>query len=89
MTANLREKATAGAAEVEAAAIEVMDRVILGVMAELDWMSEDTDDANVDGTGWMIGPYLSAEIADGVFLEIHPDPEHALSDREMPPARAW
>ena len=28
--------------------------------------------------------------ADGVFLEVHPDPEHALSDREtqLPPERA-
>jgi outer membrane autotransporter protein len=48
-----------------------MDRVNLGIMGEIDWMSEDGDDeGRVDGTGWMIGPYLSAEISDGLFLDM-------------------
>jgi hypothetical protein len=50
---------------------ELMDRVNIGVMGEIDWMSEDGEDkAEVEGTGWMIGPYLSAEITDGVFLDM-------------------
>jgi uncharacterized repeat protein (TIGR01451 family) len=51
--------------------VEVMDRVNIGIMGEIDWMNEDgDDDAEVDGTGWMIGPYLSAEIAHGIFLDM-------------------
>jgi uncharacterized repeat protein (TIGR01451 family) len=51
--------------------IEVMNRVNIGIMGEIDWMNEDGDDnAEVEGTGWMIGPYLSAEIADGIFLDM-------------------
>jgi hypothetical protein len=51
--------------------IEVMDRVNIGIMGEIDWMNEDGDDnAEVEGLGWMIGPYLSAEIADGIFLDM-------------------
>jgi hypothetical protein len=49
----------------------VMDRLILGVMGQIDWMEEEGDEynSNVEGTGWMVGPYLSAEIAEGVFFD--------------------
>lgn len=51
--------------------LEVIERVNVGIMAEVDWMSEDGEDnAEVEGTGWMIGPYLSAEIAPGLFLDM-------------------
>jgi hypothetical protein len=51
--------------------IEVFENVNLGIMGEVDWMDEKGDDDDrVEGTGWMIGPYLSAQIRDGVFLDV-------------------
>jgi uncharacterized repeat protein (TIGR01451 family) len=50
--------------------IEVYERVNIGIMGSLDWMDEEGDgEDRVDGTGWMIGPYVSAEISEGVFFD--------------------
>jgi outer membrane autotransporter protein len=47
------------------------DSLIVGVMGEVDWNEEDTDevDGNVSGTGWMVGPYLSAELTEGLYFD--------------------
>jgi hypothetical protein len=50
----------------------VRDNMLVGLMGELDWMSNRADgsDDRVKGTGWMIGPYLSAEPADNLFFDL-------------------
>lgn len=51
--------------------VAVTDAIHIGIMGQLDWMSENgEDDARVEGTGWMVGPYLSAEIASNLFLDV-------------------
>ncbi len=50
----------------------VNDRVLLGVMGQLDW-AEDRQDNSINvvsGTGWMAGPYLSAEPVDNIFVDL-------------------
>jgi uncharacterized repeat protein (TIGR01451 family) len=50
--------------------VEVYERVNIGIMGSLDWMDEDGEgDDKVDGTGWMVGPYVSAEISQGLFFD--------------------
>ena len=50
--------------------LAVYERVNIGIMGAIDWMREDgEDDGRVSGTGWMVGPYISAQIADGLFLD--------------------
>lgn len=42
------------------------DQLTIGVLAQVDATTAD----DVSGTGWMVGPYISAEIADHVFLDL-------------------
>lgn len=46
--------------------------MMLGVMAQIDWASNANDslDTNVNGSGWMVGPYLSARIHDAIYLDL-------------------
>ncbi len=47
------------------------ERLLVGVLAQFDWGSEEVSNkSDVDGNGWMIGPYVSAEIADNVFFDL-------------------
>lgn len=50
----------------------VNDRALLGVMGQLDWTEDRQDNSIsvVSGTGWMIGPYLSAEPVDNIFVDL-------------------
>ena len=49
----------------------VSQDVALGLMASFDWMSQDVDEVNgkVSGNGWMIGPYVSARLAEHIFFD--------------------
>ena len=54
---------------------EVYERINIGIMGQIDWMDERGEgngdiNGDVEGTGWMIGPYLSAEVSDGLFLDM-------------------
>ena len=43
--------------------------VAVGLMAHVDWVSESVDGyASVSGVGWMVGPYVAAELSPGLFL---------------------
>ena len=46
--------------------------MLLGVMSQIDWMEDSTQNTNdkVNGTGWMVGPYLSSEPIDNVFFDL-------------------
>ncbi len=50
----------------------VNDRALLGVMGQLDWTEDRQDNSIsvVSGTGWMVGPYLSAEPVDNIFVDL-------------------
>lgn len=45
------------------------DRLALGVMVQVDRTGEQVaGTSDVSGNGWMVGPYLSAELREGLFL---------------------
>ncbi len=48
--------------------MEVYDGVVIGIMGELDWMDQESDPGDTSGTSWMVGPYLTAELAPNLFL---------------------
>lgn len=49
---------------------EVNPHLLLGVMLQRDLLDQDEGVAGVDGTGWMAGPYVVAQIPDRqVFVE--------------------
>lgn len=48
----------------------INDKVLIGLSAHVDHMTDPTDaDANLKGTGWLVGPYGSVEIGKGVFFD--------------------
>jgi len=48
------------------------ENIMIGVLAQVDWTKEESDElgSDADGTGWMIGPYFSAEITDHLFFDM-------------------
>ncbi len=50
----------------------VNEHVLLGVMGQIDWAEDrQANSINVvSGTGWMAGPYLSAEPVDNIFVDL-------------------
>lgn len=45
------------------------DRLALGLMVQLDRAGEESGTvSDISGTGWMVGPYVAAELRDGLFL---------------------
>lgn len=58
---------------------QVSDGLILGVMAQYDWMDEMAEDVNasagavagarVEGEGWMVGPYAVWRVRDQLILD--------------------
>jgi outer membrane autotransporter protein len=47
----------------------VNDNLLVGLLAQFDWTSMEENGDDVDGFGWMIGPYMSAEIVPNVFFD--------------------
>ena len=49
----------------------VSEDLLLGIMASFDWMREDVDEVEgeIDGTGWMVGPYISARLSEHLFFD--------------------
>jgi len=45
------------------------DKLLVGLALHVDWMDDITDFSRANGTGVLIGPYVSAEIGEGVFLD--------------------
>ena len=46
--------------------------MIVGVLAQFDWAKDESGvlSSKVNGNGWMIGPYLSAQIHDNIYLDL-------------------
>jgi hypothetical protein len=57
----------------------VNDHVTLGMIVQGDASSVD----GVDGQGWMVGPYLSAEIVDHVFLDLRGQWGHSSNQSSL------
>ncbi|HEY4199185.1 MAG TPA: Ig-like domain-containing protein [Devosiaceae bacterium] len=47
----------------------VNDKLLVGLALHTDVMDDLTDTSKTTGTGVLVGPYVSAEIGDGVFLD--------------------
>ncbi|MTD95341.1 autotransporter domain-containing protein [Hyphomicrobium sp. xq] len=50
----------------------VAQNVIVGALMQFDWSKDDSSvlASKVDGNGWMIGPYLSAEVHENVYFDL-------------------
>jgi outer membrane autotransporter protein len=46
--------------------------MIIGALVQFDWAKDSSDvlQSNVDGNGWMAGPYLSARIHENIYLDL-------------------
>jgi outer membrane autotransporter protein len=44
---------------------------LIGVLGQFDWAKEHTkaDGSNIDGNGWMVGPYVSGRLAEHLFFD--------------------
>ena len=47
----------------------VNDDLLVGLAVHTDWMEDLTDVSQVNGRGVMVGPYISAELLEGLFLD--------------------
>lgn len=45
------------------------DKLLVGLALHVDWMDDITAFSRANGTGVLVGPYVSAEIGEGVFLD--------------------
>jgi outer membrane autotransporter protein len=50
----------------------VAQNVIVGALVQFDWSKDDSSvlASKVDGNGWMIGPYLSAEVHENIYFDL-------------------
>ena len=48
------------------------ENLIVGALIQFDWSKDQSGvlQSDIDGTGWMAGPYLSARIHDNVYLDL-------------------
>lgn len=50
--------------------IQLRETVLLGAMLQLDHLSQDDGASNLEGTGWLIGPYVVAKLpGDPLYFE--------------------
>ena len=49
----------------------VNDKLLVGALVQYDWLSETSVEygSTIEGTGWMVGPYMTAEFAPGVYFD--------------------
>ncbi|MFT3809276.1 MAG: Calx-beta domain-containing protein [Micropepsaceae bacterium] len=47
----------------------VSDNVLVGIGLQGDWLDMDTATGNLDSSGWLAGPYFTARLADGLYLD--------------------
>ncbi len=47
----------------------VTPNLLIGVGIQGDWLNMDTSTGSLDSSGWLAGPYLTARIADGLYLD--------------------
>ncbi|WP_395449463.1 putative Ig domain-containing protein [Aminobacter sp. UC22_36] len=48
----------------------VTPRILIGLGAQLDWTDMDgSDESTISGTGYLLGPYVTARLTDNLFLD--------------------
>ncbi|WP_449396272.1 putative Ig domain-containing protein [Devosia riboflavina] len=57
---------------VAAAGVDVLvnDDVLVGIAAQMDWMTDQTEQSTFTGTGYLIGPYASIALSDNLSLDL-------------------
>jgi outer membrane autotransporter protein len=50
----------------------IAQNMIVGALVQFDWAKDDSSvlASKVDGNGWMIGPYLSAEVHENIYFDL-------------------
>lgn len=50
----------------------VSQNMIVGMLGQFDWAKDESDalSSKVEGDGWMIGPYLSAQIHQNIYFDL-------------------
>ena len=50
----------------------VTENMIVGALVQFDWAKDDSGvlASKVDGNGWMIGPYLSAQVHENIYFDL-------------------
>jgi outer membrane autotransporter protein len=50
----------------------VAHNLIVGALVQFDWAKDDSSvlASKVDGNGWMIGPYMSAQVHENIFFDL-------------------
>ena len=50
----------------------ITNNMIVGALVQFDWAKDDSGvlASKVDGNGWMIGPYLSAQIHENIYFDL-------------------
>jgi len=50
----------------------VAENMIVGALVQVDWAKDDSAilQSKVDGTGWMIGPYLSMQVHENIYFDL-------------------
>jgi outer membrane autotransporter protein len=50
----------------------VAQNMIVGALVQVDWAKDDSGllQSKVDGTGWMVGPYLSMQVHDNIYFDL-------------------
>ena len=50
----------------------IAPNMIVGALAQFDWAKDDSGvlASKVDGNGWMIGPYLSAQVHENIYFDL-------------------
>jgi outer membrane autotransporter protein len=48
------------------------NNVLAGLLVQFDWSKENSGalSSNVDGNGWMIGPYVSARLHENIYVDV-------------------
>ena len=65
------------------------DGLVIGLVAQFDWTDEnnDTDDFKIDGRGWMIGPYMVAQLHQNLIFDANFS--WGQSDNEVSPFNTY
>ncbi len=49
--------------------MRLADQLAVGLMTQLDWSEERISTGKIDGFGWMIGPYVTAQPSSSLFFD--------------------
>jgi hypothetical protein len=49
--------------------LRIYETLALGIMGQMDWTEEKINAGKTDGTGWMVGPYLTSELSPNLFFD--------------------